>query len=166
MPEKTTLRAAFCWACLLVLLCAACSGGTLEVANHANENGVGAGGDGKGGGDSYELSLKSPTVVQPIEPRDAAREDSKFVEVEVTGVVNPKKYPLTFRVHYQPKGGERIYLGSFSLYPADNPGKFIVATQGRLRGEGAVVLSLDIPENVGDKDALKVTVKRMKFLKG
>lgn len=161
MPEKTTLRAAFCCACLLLALCASCSGGTLDVANHAGE-----GGDGRGAPPSYELSPKSPSVVQPIEPRDAAREDCKFVQVEVAEVVNPKKYPLTFRVRYRPASGEEVYLGSFSLYPADNPGKFIVATQGKLRNEGAVVLSMDVPENVADADALRVTVKRMRFLKG
>lgn len=93
-------------------------------------------------------------------------EGYKFVQVEVTEVLNPKKFPLTFEVRYQSKSDVKTYLGSFSLYPSDNPGKFIVATQGRLKDEGAIVLSLVIPAKVDAGDTIKVTVKRIKFLRG
>jgi hypothetical protein len=88
------------------------------------------------------------------------------VQVEVVEVLNPKKYALTFEVHYQPKSNTKIYLGSFSLYPADNPGKFIVPTQGKVKNEGAIVLSMVMADKVNVGDPLKVGVKKIKFLKG
>jgi len=113
----------------------------------------------------YYLDSNKRSIVQPIEPKDIGQEGCKFVQVEVTKVINPKKYPLTFEVHYQSESDVKTYLGSFSLYPSDNPGKFIVATQGKLKNEGAIILSLVIPDNIDSKDTIKVTVKRIRFLK-
>ena len=50
-------------------------------------------------------------------------------------------------------------------YPADNPGKFIVPTQGKVKQGGAVILSMVIPDEVSPQDTIKVSVRRMKFLK-
>jgi len=111
------------------------------------------------------LNADKPTLSQPIELDDKVEEGCKFVEVEVAEVRNPQKYTATFRVEYQIKPNEKISLGSFSLYPSDNPGKFIVPTQGRLRNEGAIVLSLIIPDNFGSGDVLSVGVRKIKFLK-
>jgi hypothetical protein len=131
--------------------------------------------DSKGGGVTksddnetlYYLDIKKPSIVQPLDPRNMEQgRVYKFVQVEVAKVINPKKYPLTFQVHYQLSSDVKTYLGSFSLYPSDNPGKFIVATQGKLKNEGAIVLSLVIPDNVGTADTIKVAVKKIKFLKG
>jgi hypothetical protein len=84
----------------------------------------------------------------------------------VAEVLNPKRYALTFEVHYQPTSTAKIYLGSFSLYPADNPGKFIVPTQGKVKNGGAIVLSMVIADKVDTRDPVKVRVKKIKFLKG
>src|SRR6202171_6585847 len=81
----------------------------------------------------YELSLSQPTATQRISPEFLAAPSQKFVQIEVTAVDNPGRLPVSFSVHFQPVQGERTYLGSFSLYPPDNPGKFIVATRGQLR---------------------------------
>lgn len=114
----------------------------------------------------YYLDNNKSSITQPLEPKNESLEGCKFVQVVVTEVLNPKKYPLTFEVRYQSKSGEKIYLGSFSLYPSDNPGKFIVATQGKVKGEGAIILSLVIPDKFDAKDTIKVTVKKMKLIKG
>lgn len=115
----------------------------------------------------YYLDINKPGIVQPLDSRNMDQGRSyKFVQVEVANVVNPKKYPLTFQVHYQLNSDVKTYLGSFSLYPADNPGKFIVATQGKLKNEGAIVLSLVIPPDVEAGDTIKVGVKKIKLLKG
>jgi hypothetical protein len=115
----------------------------------------------------YYLDINKPSIVQPLDPRHMEQGRAyKFVQVEVAKVVNPKKYPLTFQVYYQLSSDVKTYLGSFSLYPADNPGKFIVATQGKLKNEGAIVLSLVIPDNVDTGDTVKVAVKKIKLLKG
>ncbi|MGH9929109.1 MAG: hypothetical protein ACREA9_07770, partial [Pyrinomonadaceae bacterium] len=64
------------------------------------------------------------------------------------------------------KTHEKLYLGSFGLYPSDNPGKFIVATQGKLKNEGAIVLTLVVPEKVDARDPVRVGVKKIKFVNG
>ena len=113
----------------------------------------------------FYLNADKPTLSQSIEPDDKVGEGCKFVEVEVPEVSNPQGYTATFRVEYQIKPNEKINLGSFSLYPSDNPGKFIVPTLGRLRNQGAIVLSLLIPDNFKRGDVFSVGVKRIKFLK-
>jgi hypothetical protein len=112
----------------------------------------------------YYLDLKKPSIVQPIDAKSEGIERYKFVQVEVAEVINPKKYPVAFQVHYQTGNNERIYLGSFGLYPSDNPGKFIVATQGKLRNAGAIVLSLVVSENVDVTDTLRVGVKKLRLV--
>jgi hypothetical protein len=57
-------------------------------------------------------------------------------------------------------------LGSFSLYPADNPGKFIVPTQGKVKDDGAIVLSMLILDKLNADDAVEVAVKAIRFVSG
>jgi hypothetical protein len=111
----------------------------------------------------FHLDLNKRSVVQPIAPQDGVDGSTKFVQVEVTAVTNPRRHALTFQVFYQPKNDEKVFLGSFSLYPADNPGKFIVATQGKLRSEGSVILSMVLYDKAGPGDTVKVSVKKMAF---
>lgn len=111
------------------------------------------------------LDLNNPSIVQAITPEDAA-EGRRFVRVEVKEVLNPKKYPITFRVHYQSKTNEKAYLGSFGLFPAENPGSFIVATRGMLRNEGAIILTLVVGSKVDAGDTVKVGVKKIRFVNG
>lgn len=90
----------------------------------------------------YELDLTRRVAVQRIDAGDAVLRSMKFVQIEVTQVINPRRLPLSFTVDFQPAQGERFYLGTFSLFPPDNPGKFIVATQGKLQPGGAVIVTL------------------------
>ena len=115
-------------------------------------------------GDSlFHFDLNKRSVVQPIAPQDEVDGGTKFVQIEVAAVTNPRRYALSFQVSYQSKNDEKIYLGSFSLYPADNPGKFIVATQGKLKSEGSLILSMVLDDKPEPGDAVKVTVKKMTF---
>jgi hypothetical protein len=114
----------------------------------------------------YYLDLNNPSITQPIQSEIDKPGESKFVQVEVSEVQNPKKLALTFQVHYQAKSGEKINLGSFSLYPPDNPGKFIVATQGKVKDEGAIVLSMSTPDQADKTEPIKVAVSRMRLIKG
>lgn len=141
-----------------------CSSNTLDLVNRANANSSNRNSV-VTGEKLYYLDLKNPSVVQPFDAKDDAFEGARFVQVEVVEVVNPKRHPVSFQIHYQTKPGERLYLGSFGLYPADNPGKFIVATQGKLKNEGAIVLSLVVPENVASTDTLKVGVRKIRLVK-
>jgi hypothetical protein len=161
MPRKLGSRL-----CVMLILSASCNSRTLELAKNVNNGANPNPSTAAKTEASYDLDLRKPSISQPIEPGDLVQEGvTKFVQIEVTHVVNPKRYPLSFQVHYQPARQEKIYLGSFSLYPADNPGKFIVATQGKVKNEGAIVLSLVVPDQIDANDTIKVTVKKIKFLK-
>jgi len=112
------------------------------------------------------LDARSPVLSQAIEGEKPGSAHSRFVEIRVVEVINPDRVPLTFEVWYQASAEPKFLLGGFSLYPADNPGRFIVATQGRVKDEGAIVLSLVIPETAPNRDRIRVAVKRLSFLKG
>lgn len=113
----------------------------------------------------YDFDVNKKSIAQPFDPM-IMKERYKFVQVEVTKVINPKKHPVTFEVHYEMINNEKIFLGSFSLYPSDNPGKFIVPTQGKLKNSGYIILSLIIPGEVKPNDTLKVTTKKIELIKG
>lgn len=178
LPGKMRIkRLCFC-VCLLVVLSTSCNVGSFELVNQNNANASAKSANADAAKSDVNpasttkddetlsyLDLHNPTLTQSVEPGKDEAEASKFVQVDVAEVVNPRKYFLSFDVHYQPKGGEKIYLGSFSLYPSDNPGKFIVATQGKVRGEGKVILSLVIPDKVEPGSQVKVGVRRIRFLK-
>lgn len=162
MREKMTLQKICCCVCFLIVLGTSCNCGTVELVNGTKSNG-----EVKSHETLYYLDANKPSIVQPIETKKGeSLEDYKFVQVEVTEVVNPKRHPLSFEVRYQSKNNVKTYLGSFSLYPADNPGKFIVATQGKVKDEGAIILTLVTPDKIDPADTVKVTVKKIKFLKG
>ena len=144
-----------CWSlCVIVALSVSCTSGAVAVANSA------------GGQRSVSyLDIANPAVVHAIEPADGVQEGSKFVQVEVIDVKNPKAYPASFTVEYLTKAHEKVFLGSFSLFPSDKPGKFIVSTQGKLRNEGAIVVSLVIPDGFKSEDVLSIGVGTITFLK-
>jgi len=114
----------------------------------------------------FSLDLQNPEITQKILPDDGDPAKARFVQVEVIRVTNPQKRPAQFEVHYQPNDGEKILLGGFSLYPPDNPGKFIVPTQGKVKAEGKLILSLVKSDQVVAGDVVKVFVHPMKFVKG
>jgi len=113
-------------------------------------------------GTVYYLDSKRTSVTQPIEPTTKDAATAKFVQTEITSVQNPRKKALAFEVHYQPSAGQKIYLGTFSLYPADNPGTFIVPTQGKLKNQGALILSMVITDK-DSSDEIKVAVKKLQL---
>lgn len=80
----------------------------------------------------YQLDSTTREVAQTIDLEIAEPQHKKFVKIEVVTVVNPRKIPLAFEVHYQPVKGKPFLLGTFSLFPPDNPGDFIIATEGKL----------------------------------
>lgn len=160
----TTSQKIWCLVCIGAVAVTACSGKTFKAVhndtnNPTNYNRV------INETKLYYVDLKSPDIVQPINLEDNAN-GKRFVQVEVVEVVNPKRYPVAFQIHYQTNAGDKIYLGSFGLFPADNPGKFIVATQGKVKDEGAIVLTLVKPQGVKAGDLVKVGLKKMAFVNG
>ena len=155
--------------CLVAFAFTSCNGRSLDLVNEGNANASVNStspqkkNDTKSDEPLYYLDLNNPQIEQLIEPTDREVEGSKFVQVEVTEVNNPQKYPVKFEVSYQPKDQEKIFLGSFSLFPPNNPGKFIVATQGKVKGDGKIILSMVTSEQAKAADTLKVGVKRIRF---
>jgi len=148
--------------CLLAFAVSSCAGTALNVgmpqnANTANQND-------KNDQAVFSLDLQNPEITQKIVPGNGDPTTARFVQVEIVKVTNPQKRPAEFRVHYQPNEGEKILLGGFSLYPPDNPGKFIVPTQGRVKADGKIILALAKSDRVAPGDVLKVLVKRMKLV--
>ena len=148
-------RLGFC-VCLLAFAVTSCAGTMLNVGS-PNQND-------KSDQAVYSLDLQNPEITQKIVRDDADPAKARFVQVEVIKVMNPQKRPARFQVHYQPNDGDKILLGSFSLYPPDNPGKFIVPTQGKVKAEGTLILSLVKSDQVVAGDVVEVTVRPMRFV--
>ena len=105
------------------------------------------------------LDFRHPALVAPV--ASMARSGSaRFVLVEIGEVVNPARISLAFDVSFRPAQGREIRLGTFSLYPPDNPGRFIVATQGRVRAGGQVVVTMESPDALA-RSGVQVGVARV-----
>lgn len=144
--------------CVLLLLCVSANCISSELASDSRVNMT------ENANTLHCLDISKPSISQPIESGTDRVEWAKFVQVEVAEVLNPKKYAVTFDVHYQTKNKEKINLGSFSLYPADNPGTFIVPTQGRVKNDGSITLTMVIIDKTDSADHVKVCVKKLKLL--
>ena len=113
----------------------------------------------------YRMDMLHPVITQSLVSVGPGPEQIKFVEIEVTRIVNPDKYPISFTVFFEPHQGDTIRLGMVSPFPADNPGRFIVPTSGKLRSDGAILLRLDLPKEMQDHDIVAVEVKALRLLK-
>lgn len=109
----------------------------------------------------FTLDLSNRSVTKPIDPGFADPASARFVEIDIDDVENPKKIRLSFEVHHQRGDGSQELLGTFSLYPPENPGKFIVGTRGSLRSGGAIVLSMLVLDKTGPEDKVRVAVRRI-----
>jgi hypothetical protein len=142
------------YCCVLALIVASCA--QASVSPNQNKSNVAV----------YEISLEHPHLQQKINVEDDGDPlQARFVQVEVINVKNPQKRPAQFEVHYQPADGEKILLGGFSLYPPDNPGKFIVPTQGKVKRDGMLILTLVRSDQVVPGDVVEMTVHPMKFVR-
>ncbi len=112
---------------------------------------------------SLVLNLETRTVTQAVGSGLARAALQKFVQIEITEVHNPKKLRVTFEVHYRLDNGEETLLGTFALFPPDNPGDFIVATRGELRNQGEIVVSMQVLDETDPEDELQVTMKPISF---
>src|SRR5262249_7350361 len=95
---------------------------------------------------SYSLNAQHSTAEQRIGSELAAPEKQKFVQIELTKIDNPDKEAIIFELFFKPEKQDRVFLGTFSPFPADRPGKFIVATQGRLSAAGTLILSMRLSD--------------------
>ena len=93
------------------------------------------------------LDIRRPSLSQRLEVqgRDVGR--SRFVQIKVVEVRNPRRTGVTFDVNFHADGGATTHLGSFSLYPADNPGTFIVPFR-RVTLPGSVSVSFHATDRI------------------
>jgi len=111
----------------------------------------------------YSLSTTQLSAVQSVGPELREPEKPKFVQVELRKVFNPQKTPILFEVYFQGENREKVLLGTFSPYPPDNAGTFIVPTRGQVRGPGTLVLSMVLPKGTEGNPSINVQVKKFSF---
>jgi hypothetical protein len=92
----------------------------------------------------HHLDFDHPTVTVPITQANAAQ--AKFVEVRIEHIENPSLAALSFTVAYQAGNGEPVVLGSFSPYPPDHAGTFIVPTQKKVQDSGSILVTVASPD--------------------
>lgn len=153
--------------CSALLLCLSTPSGCGTTAKNGDEQGVIANSDqARASADTlYYLDITKPSFEQPIDIEVGPKETAKFVQVEVTHVINPRKHPLTFEVRYRSRDNVTTLLGGFSLYPSDNPGKFLVATQGKVKDAGTIIVSMVTPDKTDSTDVIRVSIKPPRLLK-
>jgi len=81
-------------------------------------------------------------------------------------VVNPARAGLSSEVYFEPAGAPRVRLGTFSLFPADNPGTLIVPTQGKMDRAGTLIVAMLVTEPVPAGVPLKVRIGRIALSSG
>jgi hypothetical protein len=94
------------------------------------------------------LDVEHKSLVRHVELSSRDSSSVKFVQISIAEVINPRRTGLIFDVEFQPDNGRRIALGTFSLYPADHPGTFIVAAQGRVKSAGSVIVTIHTTDPV------------------
>jgi hypothetical protein len=116
------------------------------------------GSDASGSGPLHVIDLAHPSFAQPVEVSDSDAALPDFVQVRIVQVVNPRRIGVLFEVTFVPDSGSPVRLGSFSLFPPDNPGRFIVATQHRVRSAGSIVVSLRTVQPVDASTPLAIGI--------
>jgi hypothetical protein len=107
------------------------------------------------------LDVAHTMLTQPVDPTVAKAGETKFVEVQVAEVVNPANAGLTFEVQFEPAGAPRVLLGTFSLFPANNPGTFLVGTHGKVDRTGTLIVTMLVTDPVPAGVPLRVAIGRV-----
>ena len=110
------------------------------------------------------LDVQTPAQSYTLRPDISNPEQYAFVQVEIGTVYNPALRSVIFNVFYR-EGQNNTLLGSFSMYPPDNPGTFIVPTQAKLKAGATVVISMQLPDDVRKGDTLAVGIKAVRLLR-
>lgn len=106
----------------------------------------------------YHFDFAHREVIQAISDSVARAGRYKFVEINIVRILNPRRRALTFDVSYRPPAGEPVHLGAFGLYPADNPGNFIVPLSTQLQNDGAILVVVSSSDVWGRDDSIEVDV--------
>ena len=107
---------------------------------------------------SYVIDANNLSVVYQVQHADVKPQHKKFVQIKIARVINLSKQPLSFSLYRLPVLGKKSFVGTFSLFPPDNPGNFIVATQGKFKLGDRIELKLDVMDDVDKNSDLQVTI--------
>lgn len=100
------------------------------------------------------LSAANTSFEIPFNTQEAQVARARFIRIELVNLNNPAQLALVFHVDLLTPQGQRIELGTFSPFPADRPGIFIVATAGKVRSSGTLKVWMETPDGAGDISAL------------
>ena len=115
-------------------------------------------------GPIHVIDLAHPSFTRHVDlSEDPAAFD--FVQIRIVQVINPQRIGVLFEVAFLADGGARVRLGSFSLFPSDKPGQFIVATQHRVRSSGSIVVSLLTAQPVEPSTPLTIGIGSVALIK-
>lgn len=149
-------------ACCLMLAC----NGEAEtgVASDAvgTESGAGADTEREQSGQPTPLvlDLSNRSALYPIGSEIAGRATAaKIIEVTFDQLINPDRVRVVFEMHYRPESGDDVRLGSFGPFPPDNPGTYLVATEGVIKEGGALVITVTPLDPVSEDQELRVVLK-------
>lgn len=110
------------------------------------------------------LDLANRSVLYPIDLEIAARaRAARIIEVEFAQLINPDRIRVIFEMHFRSESGDEIKLGSFSPFPPDNPGTYIVATEGVIKPGGAIIISMIPLDEVKPDQEVKVVIRDPSF---
>jgi hypothetical protein len=151
-------------ACGLFVMCVGAKCGSEPDSSGRQATGMNSPPNPPGRDTVYYLDFGKPILQQQIDSASARGGPYKFVQIEVTEVTNPKRRALIFDVSYRKQPGAESRLGSFSLYPPDNPGKFLVPTHNQVIDGGTVVLSLTSPDPRLEGEPIRVGISKLKLV--
>jgi hypothetical protein len=108
----------------------------------------------------HQVDLASPTALEILPAALVDLERSRFVQVELMELANPRRTPIGFEVRHRAESGAEKLLGTFSPFPPDNPGRFIVPTGGKLGSGGSLAVTLVLlHEDSPRDDPLRVKLR-------
>jgi hypothetical protein len=114
---------------------------------------------------THVIDLAHPSFAQHVGLTAGDPETFDFVQIRIVHVVNPQRIGVLFEVTFLADDGSRARLGSFSLFPPDNPGQFIVATQHRVRSTGSIVVSLRTAQPIDASTPLTIGIGSVALIK-
>lgn len=110
-----------------------------------------------------ELTLAQPLYRQAVAVLGTDLRTLGFLRLEVTSVTNPQRLALSLEVlQSSPQQGDSL-LGMVSLFPADNPGTFVVATGGRLRADAELIVRLVSPDSGSAREAVRLALRPIRL---
>jgi hypothetical protein len=113
----------------------------------------------------HVIDLAHPNFAQHVDFTDSDSKEFDFVQIRIIQVTNPQRIAVLFEVAFLVDGGSSVRLGSFSLFPPDNPGQFIVATQHRVRSPGSILVSLHTAQPIDASTPLAVGIGSIALIK-